>query len=77
MVSNNSERSGEYLLEMSNINKSFPGVKALDNVNLKVRPHSIHALMGENGAGKSTLLHVLNGTHSASGGEILSYPEVG
>lgn len=47
MVSNNSERSGEYLLEMSNINKSFPGVKALDNVNLKVRPHSIHALMGE------------------------------
>jgi ABC-type uncharacterized transport system ATPase subunit len=46
MVSNNSERSGEYLLEMSNINKSFPGVKALDNVNLKVRPHSIHALMG-------------------------------
>ena len=53
MVSNNSERSGEYLLEMSNINKSFPGVKALDNVNLKVRPHSIHALMGENGAGKS------------------------
>lgn len=61
MVSNNSERSGEYLLEMSNINKSFPGVKALDNVNLKVRPHSIHALMGENGAGKSTLLKCLFG----------------
>lgn len=59
MVSNNSERSGEYLLEMTNINKSFPGVKALDNVNLKVRPHSIHALMGENGAGKSTLLKCL------------------
>jgi methyl-galactoside transport system ATP-binding protein len=59
MVSNNSERSGEFLLEMSNINKSFPGVKALDNVNLKVRPHSIHALMGENGAGKSTLLKCL------------------
>ncbi len=62
MVSNNSERSGEYLLEMSNINKSFPGVKALDNVNLKVRPHSIHALMGENGAGKSTLLKCLLGS---------------
>ncbi len=62
MVSNNSERSGEYLLEMSNINKSFHGVKALDNVNLKVRPHSIHALMGENGAGKSTLLKCLLGS---------------
>jgi methyl-galactoside transport system ATP-binding protein len=46
MVSNNTQSSGEYLLEMTGINKSFPGVKALDNVNLKVRPHSIHALMG-------------------------------
>ncbi|VCX52958.1 ole(C)_1_L06249 [Klebsiella pneumoniae] len=67
MVSNNSERSGEYLLEMSNINKSFLGVKALDNVNLKVRPHSIHALMGENGAGKSTLLKCLLGSSKDSG----------
>ncbi|MBE8219646.1 sugar ABC transporter ATP-binding protein, partial [Leptospira borgpetersenii serovar Ballum] len=56
MVSNNTQSSGEYLLEMTNINKSFPGVKALDNVNLKVLPHSIHALMGENVAGRSTLL---------------------
>ena len=46
MVSSTTPSSGEYLLEMSGINKSFPGVKALDNVNLKVRPHSIHALMG-------------------------------
>ncbi|MBN0825426.1 sugar ABC transporter ATP-binding protein, partial [Pseudomonas aeruginosa] len=68
MVSNNSERSGEYLLEMSNINKSFPGVKALDNVNLKVRPHSIHALMGENGAGKSTLIKILAGVYQADSG---------
>ena len=60
MVSSTTPSSGEYLLEMSGINKSFPGVKALDNVNLKVRPHSIHALMGENGAGKSTLLKSLN-----------------
>ncbi|HIC8949467.1 galactose/methyl galactoside ABC transporter ATP-binding protein MglA [Klebsiella pneumoniae] len=71
MVSNNSERSGEYLLEMSNINKSFPGVKALDNVNLKVRPHSIHALMGENGAGKSTLLKCLFGIYQKDSGSIL------
>lgn len=54
MGSTISPSSGEYLLEMRGINKSFPGVKALDNVNLNVRPHSIHALMGENGAGKST-----------------------
>ncbi len=71
MVSNNSVQSGEYLLEMSDINKSFPGVKALDNVNLKVRPHSIHALMGENGAGKSTLLKCLFGIYQKDSGSIL------
>lgn len=73
MVSTTTQSSGEYLLEMTGVNKSFPGVKALDNVNLKVRPHSIHALMGENGAGKSTLLKCLLGSikrfwqHSFSG----------
>ena len=41
----------KYVLEMIDINKSFPGVKALDNANLKVRKGSVHALMGENGAG--------------------------
>ncbi|VEB96257.1 Galactose/methyl galactoside import ATP-binding protein MglA [Cedecea lapagei] len=71
MVDNNSSTSSEFLLEMTGINKSFPGVKALDNVNLKVRPHTIHALMGENGAGKSTLLKCLFGIYSKDSGSIL------
>jgi galactoside ABC superfamily ATP binding cassette transporter, ABC protein len=61
----------EFLLEMRGINKSFPGVKALDNAQLKVRPYSVHALMGENGAGKSTLLKCLFGIYHADAGEIL------
>ncbi len=71
MVSTTTQSTGEYLLEMNGINKSFPGVKALDNVNLKVRPHSIHALMGENGAGKSTLLKCLFGIYQKDSGSIL------
>lgn len=51
------------LLEMKNITKTFPGVKALDNVNLKVAESEIHALVGENGAGKSTLMNVLSGVY--------------
>ena len=51
------------LLEMRAITKTFPGVKALDNVNLKVEEGEIHALVGENGAGKSTLMKVLSGIH--------------
>ncbi|EGR2796792.1 galactose/methyl galactoside ABC transporter ATP-binding protein MglA [Vibrio navarrensis] len=61
----------EFLLEMTGVSKEFPGVKALDNVNLKVRPHSIHALMGENGAGKSTLLKCLFGIYEKDAGNIL------
>lgn len=53
----------EYILEMKNITKTFPGVKALDNVNIKVEKGEIHALVGENGAGKSTLMKVLSGVH--------------
>ena len=51
------------LLEMRSITKTFPGVKALDNVNLSVDEGEIHALVGENGAGKSTLMKVLSGIH--------------
>ena len=55
--------SGDILLEMRNITKTFPGVKALDNVNLQVERGEIHALVGENGAGKSTLMNVLSGIY--------------
>ena len=51
------------ILEMKNITKTFPGVKALDNVNLEVKKGHIHALVGENGAGKSTLMNVLSGIY--------------
>jgi putative multiple sugar transport system ATP-binding protein len=52
-----------YLLEMKSITKTFPGVKALDNVNLRVKRREVHALVGENGAGKSTLMKVLSGVY--------------
>ena len=51
------------ILEMRNITKTFPGVKALDDVSLKVERGEIHALCGENGAGKSTLMKVLSGVY--------------
>lgn len=54
---------GEYILEMKNITKDFPGVRALDNVNFKVCKGEIHALVGENGAGKSTLMKILSGAY--------------
>lgn len=61
----------EYILEMKNISKSFPGVKALDDVTLKVRPGTVHALMGENGAGKSTLMKCLFGIYTPDSGEVI------
>jgi putative multiple sugar transport system ATP-binding protein len=63
----------EYILEMKNITKTFPGVVALDNVNLQVKEGEIHAVVGENGAGKSTLMNVLSGIHPFGSytGEIL------
>ncbi len=64
-------RENEFLLEMDNISKEFPGVKALDDVTLKVRPGTVHALMGENGAGKSTLMKCLFGIYKQDAGEIV------
>ena len=60
----------EFLLRMEEISKHFPGVHALDNVSLEVRPGTVHALMGENGAGKSTLMKILIGMYSSDGGTI-------
>lgn len=60
----------KFVLEMKNISKEFPGVKALSNVNLNVRPGTVHALMGENGAGKSTLMKCLFGIYQKSSGKI-------
>lgn len=60
----------EYLLEMKGISKSFPGVKALQNVEFQLKAGEIHALLGENGAGKSTLIKVLTGIYPMDAGEI-------
>src|SRR5438132_4672542 len=57
------------LLEITSLSKGFPGVKALDSVDLKVQTGEIHALMGENGAGKSTLIKVLTGVFPRDAGE--------
>lgn len=61
----------EYLLEVRDVTKSFPGVKALKGVSIKVRHGEIHAFVGENGAGKSTLMKILNGNHKKDSGTIL------
>ena len=57
------------LLEVTGLSKSFPGVKALDGVDLKVEAGEVHALMGENGAGKSTLIKALTGVYPREAGE--------
>ena len=58
------------LLQMTGICKSFPGVKALDQVDFSIKKGEIHALLGENGAGKSTLMKVLSGVYKKDAGEI-------
>ncbi len=60
----------KYILELKAITKTFPGVKALDNVHFQLKPGEIHALMGENGAGKSTFIKIITGVHQPNQGEI-------
>ena len=62
--------SDKIVLELKNITKVFPGVKALDNVRFDLREGEVHALMGENGAGKSTLIKVITGVYQCDEGEI-------
>ncbi len=66
-----STQKSDYLLQMFNISKAFPGVHALEDVTLQVRPGEIHGLVGENGAGKSTLMKILSGAYVKDGGRIL------
>lgn len=61
----------EMILEFQHVGKSFPGVKALDDISFGVRRGTIHCLIGENGAGKSTLMKVINGMYRLDEGEIL------
>ena len=61
----------EYVVELQNVTKIFPGVKALSNMELHIKPGEIHGLIGENGAGKSTLIKCLTGVHAADEGSVL------
>lgn len=70
MSRNIAESSNDYILELRNIDKGFPGVKALSDVTLKLKKGEVHALMGENGAGKSTLIKVISGVHQQDNGKI-------
>ena len=66
-----SEKTSPYLIELKGMRKTFPGVIANDNVDLKIKPGEIHALLGENGAGKSTLVKMIYGILKPDAGEIL------
>ena len=60
----------DYILELKEITKIFPGVRALNKVHFNLKQGEIHALMGENGAGKSTFIKVITGVHQPDNGEI-------
>ena len=59
------------MLQCAGIDKTFPGVRALDGVTLTLRAGSVHALLGENGAGKSTLIKVITGVYQPDGGSLV------
>ncbi|MCK5094748.1 MAG: sugar ABC transporter ATP-binding protein [Spirochaetes bacterium] len=60
-----------HILEINGVSKSFPGVKALDNIDLQIKKGEVHALVGENGAGKTTLIRLISGIYNADSGTIL------
>ena len=64
-------KNENYRLEMRGISKRFGGIRALEDVSVKIKPGEIHALIGENGAGKSTLIKILSGAYTRDRGEIL------
>ena len=64
-------KNSEYILTMSHVNKSFPGVKALDDVSIRGKRGEVHGLVGENGAGKSTLMKILSGVYTKDSGEVV------
>ena len=63
--------SSDMILSIHNVSKSFPGVKALDNVSMDVRRGVVHGIVGENGAGKSTLMKILSGVYTKDSGEVV------
>jgi len=69
------EGKAKYCLEMLEVSKNFPGVKALNKVTLQIKPGEVHALLGENGAGKSTLMKILSGQYSPDEGKIIYLDE--
>ncbi len=71
LLASQSAQSANFVLEMTDISKSFYNIKVLDSVTFKVKTGEVHALVGENGAGKSTLMKILMGIYGRDGGEII------